>query len=141
MDIVITSFKVWFYTVLFNAALFGVLSAVQLKPVMLLAVPILIVGGLIVGLPFLVLNIILVKAASLLPYSPAGKICWIAAIQSAFVGLFYMSIEYALENRFSLFDPYVQFLTGTTIAALVIALYVNRSDFKASTAIERTDNE
>ncbi|WP_315818282.1 hypothetical protein [Paraflavitalea speifideaquila] len=64
-----------------------------------------------------------------LPYSAAGRICWLVCIMGGLVALFYASAVYIVTGQFTLNEPSMALLTGTTIAALILTLYFNRRAF------------
>ena len=140
MEVVKISVKVWMNTIFFNALFFGIMGAVYGEIYWLFSVPFIYIGGVVAGLPFLVFTILLVKAASLFPYSASGKVCWIAVVESLFIALFYMSVNYVVRNKFSLNSSLTQCLTGTTIAACWLSLYICRKSFADHTEMSAPAN-
>lgn len=130
MNVEKTGVRVWFYAILINSALFGAIAALMWNPFWIASIPFTAVGGVIAGLPFLLVTIVLIKLASVFPYAVVGKISWVAVILSICVVLFYMLIEYQVDNVFSLRIDYMQLLTGTTIAGIWTAMYCCRRDFE-----------
>lgn len=125
----ITSFKIWIGTVTMNAVFFGVVELLRLEILGAFGAIVIGLAGYIIGLPFWILTWMLFKLTISLPYSAIARICWLAGVLSICIIFFYLFI-YWLFDGFYFKDREAISLTGTTIAALIVALYFNRKAFR-----------
>lgn len=72
----------------------------------------------------------LLKLIMALPYAAAGRICWLAGALAVCTALLYAFIGWIFFDDFSFKNRENVALTGTTIAALIVALYFNRRAFR-----------
>lgn len=128
----VTSFKIWIVTVTLNAVFFGIVELLQLEIWSALGAIVIGMAGYIIAFPFWVLTWILLKLIMAFPYSTPGRICWLAGALSGFIVLFYLFIGWILFDDLSFNDHELTSMTGTTIAALIVALYFNRKAFRTA---------
>lgn len=126
------SFRIWFITVLLNALFYAIISLIGGEIFGVLISMALFVVGFVITLPFWLLVLVLIEIVKRLPFSATGRMCWVGGVLAVSVGLFYASISWLLFKQFDLEQPVIGILTGTTIAALIAALYLSRKAFKAS---------
>lgn len=137
----ITSFKVWAITVFLNAFLFGIVELLSGDIWAAMGAVIIFIAGYIVSLPFWLLLWLLTEVIMALPYSATGRIAWLVGALGALVALLYAAAAWIITGHFTLSEPPFGVLTGTTIAAMILALYWNRKAFgreKARNSIEKS---
>lgn len=131
-------FRIWIVTVLLTVLTMGIFIVIDALYVSLqdLISGILLMSfvGLVVSIPFLVLTISLIHIVKRFPYDLAGKMAWLFAMESIFVLLFYAGLEYLIDGRFGIANDFARMLTGTTIAAFLVALYLIRGAFARASA-------
>ena len=130
MSALATSFKVWAIAVFLNAIFLGVIVVLWGDFWHLYWAFMALLVGYTAGGCFWMLMTVLIKMIMAIPYSAGARICWLACCMSGLVVLFYCLGAWICMDSFSLNDQFVQLLTGTTIAALIIALYWTRSLFR-----------
>jgi hypothetical protein len=129
MSTSITSFKIWAITVCLNAFLFGLIELLLGNIWAAMGSVIILITGYIIGLPFWLLMWLLMEVIMAFPYSATGRIAWLAGILAILVALSYAAAGWITTDHFALSEPPLGLLTGTTIAALILALYWNRKAF------------
>lgn len=133
----VTSFKIWAITICLNAFLFGAIELLSGNIWLAMSSVIILVMGFIVGLPFWLLLWLLTELIMALPYSTIGRMAWLAGVLAILVALLYATIGLITTGHFGLSGSSLGLLTGTTIAALILALYWNRKAFgKAKTGTD-----
>lgn len=135
-----TSFKIWAITVFLNAFFFGVIELLSGEVWIAMGAVVVLFMGFTISLPFWLLLWVLIEVILRLPYSPLGRICWVACLASAVAALFYAVATWIVLGHFTINEPHVRLLTGTTIAALMVALFWNRKAFgQAEAGITKPD--
>lgn len=135
------SFRIWAITILINAMLFGFIHLLSGNFWVAAQGVTIFFMSFIIGLPFWLITLILVEVTTRMPYSAIGRMCWIAGTMAALIALFYACVSWLVTGRFSLVHRDIALLTGTTIAALLVALFLNRSTFtKAVSNTSIADN-
>jgi hypothetical protein len=129
MSTSVTSFKIWAITVCLNAFLFGAIELLSGNIWAAMGSVIILVVGYIIGFPFWLLMWLLMEVIMALPYTATGRMTWLAGILSILVALSYAAVGWITTGHFALSEPPLGLLTGTTIAALILALYWNRKAF------------
>ncbi len=141
MSTSVTSFKIWAITVCLNAFLFGLIELFLGNIWAAMGSVIILVVGYIIGFPFWLLMWLLMEVIMAFPYTAIGRIVWLAGILAILVALSYAAAGWITTGHFALSEPPLGILTGTTIAALILALYWNRKAFgkeKAGNAITKS---
>lgn len=141
MSAIATSFRIWFITVLLNALFYAIISLIGGEIFGVLISTALFVVGFVITLPFWLVVLVLIEIVKRLPFSATGRICWVGGTLAVCIVLFYASISWLLFQQFNLEQPVIGLLTGTTIAALIAALYLSRSAFKVISDTIISDNE
>ena len=133
MSAIAMSFRIWFITVLLNALLYGVVSLLGGEVYGVLIAMVLFVVGFVITLPFWLVILVLIEIVMRSPYSATGRLCWLGGAMAAFVALFYACTAWLLFGHFTLNEPAISLLTGTTIAAIIAALFLSRKAFRKTT--------
>lgn len=129
MSASVTSFKIWAIAIFLNAFFFGIIELLSGDIWAAMGSVIIFMMGYVIGLPLWLLIWVLTEVILNLPYTAAGRICWLVGVLAVFVALFYAVAAWIVFGDFTLNKPYVGLLTGTTIAALITALCWNRKSF------------
>lgn len=128
MSTALLGFRVWIATIFINAVFF-LLSGLFVDgiPDVLLGMLFFLIG-IFVGVPFLILTIALIHVTRLIPYRTAGRMVWLFGVESGLVIAFYAFLSFLFDQGFSL-NKDMRLLTGTTIAAFLVSLWLNRKGF------------
>jgi hypothetical protein len=122
--------KIWILTVVLNALYFGIASIMSGGYLNAFwSVPVLLVGCM-AGLPLLFVFVELIKVMRRAPYSINARIAVLAFWVSVLIALFFVLLNLALTGQFYLQDELMQLLTGTTIAALLTAIFLCRGSLR-----------
>lgn len=143
MSTSVTSFKIWAITIFLNAFFFAVIEFFLGEIWRALGSVIVLLAGFMIGFPFWLLMWLLTDVIMTLPYTATARMVWLAGIHGLLVALLYAAIGLITTGHFDLSEPPLGLLTGTTIAALILALYWNRKAFgkeKTGNAITNPDN-
>jgi uncharacterized membrane protein YedE/YeeE len=142
MSTLSSSFRIWALTVSLNAVFFTLIQFGTGDMELAVVSAIICLAGYIIGMPGWLLIWLLMEFIMRFPYSANVRIVWFGCIVSVCVALFYAFMSWTTSRDFSLHDPWLQLLTGTTIAAMIVTLLLDREAF--SDAVNSTsiaDNE
>ncbi|MBO9563481.1 MAG: hypothetical protein J7621_11930 [Niastella sp.] len=140
MSPIITSFRIWFITVLLNGLFYAVTCLMQGDFRGILVSMALCVAGFIIGLPFWLVMLALIEIVKRLPYSVTGKMYWLGGTMAICVAFFYACVAWLIFGSFTLNIAGIDQITGTTIAALIAALYLSRNTFRKTVTVTITAN-